>query len=199
VFSMLSRLRALRATTVLVGIFGALAGLLVAAPAQADDRVFRDARDDAPARVDIRAVRVIHRVKALRVVVRLDNVRRNRDGSMDSFVAYVDSRRKRTGPEFYASVEGNHWYFGRMRRWRVVPSSDPGDPFTNGCRRARADVDLREDRVTFRLPRTRRCIGRIARAGVSAVAAHRVRPSGSKFVVDNAPARRRFYRAVRVG
>jgi hypothetical protein len=196
---MLSRLRALRTTTVLVGVLGTLVGLLVAAPAQADDRAFSDARDDAPARVDIRAVRVTHRVKALRVVVRIDDVRRNRDRSMDSFVVYIDSRRGRTGPEFYASVEGFHWYFGRMRRWRPVRSSDRDDPFTSGCRRARADVDVREDRVTFVLPRTRRCIRRIARARVSAVAAHRVRPSGSKFVVDNAPARRRFYRAVRVG
>ena len=198
-FSMLSRLRALRATTVLVGVLGALAGLLVAAPAQADDRAFRDAHDDAPARVDIRAVRVTHRVKALRVVVRLDDVRRNRDGSMDTFVVYVDSRRQRTGPEFFASVEGFHWYFGRMRRWRAVRSPDPGDPFTSGCRGARADVDLRDDRVTFVLPRTRRCIRRITGARVSAVAAHRVRPTGSRFVVDNAPGRRRFYRSVRVG
>jgi hypothetical protein len=199
VFSMLSRLRARRTKTVLVGVLGALAGLLVAAPAQADDRAFSDARDDAPARVDIRAVRVSHRVKALRVVVRLDNMRRNRDGSMDSFVVYVDSRRRRTGPEFYASIEGFHWYFGRMRRWRPVRSPDRADPFTSGCRRARADVDVSADKVTFVLPRTRRCIGKIARARVSVVAAHRVRPSGSKIVVDHAPARRRFYGPVRVG
>ena len=197
-FSMLSRLRALRTATVLVGVLGAAAGLMVAAPAQADDRAFRDVRDDAPARVDIRAVRVTHEVKTLRVVVRLDDVRRNRDGSLDSFAVYVDSVRRRTGPEFFANVEGFHLYFGRMRRWRAV-RPDRDDPYTSGCRRARADVDLRDDRVTFVLPRTRRCIGRIARARVSAVAAHRVRPSGSRFVVDNAPARRRFYRQVRVG
>ena len=197
-YSKLSRLHALRTTTALVAVLGAVAGLMVAAPAQADDRVFRDVRDDAPARVDIRAVRVTHEVKTLRVVMRLDDVRRNRDGSLDSFAVYVDSLRRRTGPEFFANVEGFHLYFGRMRRWRAV-RPDRDDPYTSGCRRTRADVDLRDDRVTFVLPRTRRCIGRIARVRVSAVAAHRVRPSGSRFVVDNAPARRRFYRQVRVG
>jgi hypothetical protein len=167
-------------------------------PAYAADRVFRDARNDAPARVDVRAVRVVHGTKALRVVVRLDDLRRRRDGSMDTVVVYVDSRRSRHGPEFYSSVDGFHSYFGRMRGWRGVPSRNPDNPFTGRCRAARADADLRRDRIVFVMPRTRRCVGKIRRARVNVLAAHRVGRS-SRVVIDHAPARRRFSAAVRVG
>jgi hypothetical protein len=168
-----------------------------AAPASAAERLFRDAADDAPARVDIRAVRVEHGTRALRLVVRVDRLRRNRGGGTDSVVVYVDHMTRRRGPEFYAQVEGFHAAFGRMRRWR--PTRASGDPEARRCRGFRARYRTRADRVVFVLPRSRDCVGRIRRARVSATVAHPRDPGWSDFVVDHAPARREFYRWVRVG
>ncbi len=192
----ISGLRLMGTTTALVGVLASAAVLL--APAHAAERVFRDA-DDAPARVDVRATRVGHGSRALRVVVRLDDLRRNPGRGLDDVVVFVDTRRSRTGPEFHSSIQGFHWYFGRVRNWRPVPSSAPNDPYTSGCRGLRADPDLRRDTVAFVMPRTRRCIGQPARVRVSVLAAHALDDSGSRYVVDHAPARRRFYRWVRVG
>jgi hypothetical protein len=164
------------------------------APAVAAERLFRDAADDAPARVDIRRVRVEHGARALRLVVRVDRLRRNRGGATDSAVVYVDHMTRRRGPEFYAQVEGFHSSFGRMRRWRPVRSSQDPDR----CNGFRARYQARADRVVFVLPRSRDCLGRIRRVRVSVTVAHPRDPSWSDFVVDHAPARRQFYRWVRV-
>jgi hypothetical protein len=188
---MFSSLGALR-TSVVVGAL--LITALSAAPAQAAGDTFRDAANDAPARVDVRSVHVAHTMEVLRVRVGVDDYRRNRDRSLDSVYAYIDTNRSRRGPEHVASIEGFNWYFLPVRNWRTQPSPDRDDPFTSGCRGMRADFDLRRDYVVFTLPRTKRCIGRPRNARISAAAAHPRDPQWSRFVIDHAPARHRFYR-----
>ena len=192
---MLLQMKLLR--TAAVAVSALATAVSVMAPASAAERLFRDAADDAPARVDIRSVRVEHQARALRLVVRVDELRRNRGGAADSVTVYVDHMLRRRGPEYYAQVEGFHAYFGRVRRWR--PVANPDDPYTSGCDDLTARYQTRRDRVVFVLPRTRACLGRIQRARVSVAVAHPLDANWSDFVVDHAPARRRFYGWVRVG
>jgi len=180
---------------------GAMAAALVSTPAHGAEAVFVDDRRDAPARVDIQRVKVVHNQRAIRTVVKVANLRwANQYRTADDAVVFVDTHRKRVGPEFYGSFSGNHWYFGRMRQWRIISSGDPDNPFTGGCRGFRADYDVRRDRVTFRMPRTDRCVGTPRRLRVAAYMSHAVGGDYDDLITDWAPARRTFYRQwVRVG
>lgn len=190
----MSRLRP-KLSAVLVAAAVAAVLTLVSTPAHAAEAVFLDKRGDAPARVDIERVKVVHNIRAVRTVVKVANLRwTNQFRTADDVIVFVDTEPKRVGPEFFASFSGNHWYFGRMRHWRTIRSGDPDDPFTSGCRGFRADYDVRSDRVTFRMPRTDLCVGKPRRLRVAAYMSHAVDGDYDDLVTDWAPARRTFYR-----
>jgi hypothetical protein len=191
-----SKLRSLR---LLVLLSACLAFVLTTAPADAARDSSRDAANDAPARVDIRRVRVVHAVETLKVAVRLDDYRGNRNGGLDSVIVYVDTDGVRVGPEFMVRVRGFRYYFLRMRHWRTLRSPYRSAPYTSGCTGLHFRYNFDLDRVTVSVPRTDRCLGRPRDVRVSAVAAHRRDTARPSYVEDYAPAERQFYDWVHQG
>lgn len=175
-----------------------LACTLVQQPAHAAEALFFDERGDAPARIDVERVKVVHMRQAVRVIVKIRDLRRTENCLPDRVTVFVDTLRDRVGPEFYGGIGGCHYTFGGMRRWQSTGPTDPDDPFTDGCRGFRMRYDYRLDRVSMRFPRTRECIGLPGRVRVS-VETERASESGEPdAVTDWAPQRRTFYPWVQV-
>ena len=186
-------MRRLRSLRVLVALGAVLASLLTTGPAFAAQGTFRDVADDAPARVDLRRVRVVHGSESLKLAVHLDDYRGNRNGGLDNVTVYLDTDRARIGPEFMVRVRGFQYYFLRMRQWRTLRSPYRSSPYTSGCGGLRFRYDFDRDRVSFTVPRVSRCLGRPQDVRVSVVASHQRRTAGSGYVEDYAPAERQFY------
>jgi hypothetical protein len=182
-----------------VVLWAVLACVFTTAPAVAAEDIFRDAATDAPTRIDIRRVRVLHGADSLKVVVRLDDYRSNRNGGLDDVIVYLDSDRARQGPEFMLRVRGVRYYFLRMRHWRTLRSPYRSAPYTSGCSGLRFRYDFDRDRVAFTVPRVHRCVGRPRDVRVSVEAAHRRETARSSYVEDYAPAEHQFYDWVRQG
>lgn len=185
--------RRLGSMRVQVALWSALVSVLAAGPAYSAQHDFRDPADDAPARVDVRRVRVVHSAGSLRVAVHLEDYRGDRNGRLDSVTAYLDTDSALEGPEFLVRVRGVRYYFLRMRHWRTIRSPYSSAPYTSGCGGLGFRYDFDRDRVVFTVPRVRRCIGRPRDVRVSVVAAHQLREAGSGYVEDYAPAERQFY------
>jgi len=182
------RLRSLRS---LLTPWAVLALVLTTAPAFAAQANFRDP-DDAPPRIDLRRVSVVHTSDSLKVVVHLEDYRRTQAGGLDDVIAYLDTDRAHGGPEFMVRVRGSRYFFLRMRHWRTLRSPYRSAPYTSGCSGLRFRYDFDRDRVAFTVPRVARCLGRPRDVRVSVEAAHQ-RRTVSGYVEDYAPSERQFY------
>lgn len=164
----------------------------VAAPAGADAAKFKDKHGDLEGGMDIHAARVDNNGRWISVTSTHRNLRSGPKAPNGSVSVYIDTVRRRKGPEF--AMSGPVGFDGdfaimRMRRWKQV-----GDPL--GCR-LRFHVNEGRDRVRFAVPR--RCLDRaydhrVGRIRVS-IRAWQDRRHGQPRS-DWAPKRRHFYRAV---
>lgn len=188
-----------RGVRVLMVLWVVVASVLTATPAVAARDAFRDRATDAPSRVDIRRVRVVHAADSLKVVVGLDDYRATRNGGLDSVSVYLDTDRAQGGPEFLVRVRGVRYYFLRMRNWRTLSSPYRTTPYTSGCSGLHFRYNFDRDRVSFTVPRVGRCLGRPRDVRVSVEAAHRRDTAREGYVEDYAPAERQFYDWVRQG
>ena len=150
-------------------------------PSHADTARFSDRRDDLRAGADLHEV-VVRNEKRLTLRFKHQNLRA---GYYASVTAYIDTTKRRPGPEYGigGGIGGDSdWQIWRMRRWEIVgngPLNCPTD----------LDVNYREDTSKFVI--ARRCLDGAGRVRVSVVAAD---DDGDK---DWAPKYHRFYSWVR--
>lgn len=165
----------------LVATLAAVATTVAAAPsAVADADRFRDDRGDEPAVIDVQSVGVRNFARVV-VTARYDNLV---DGRSGGWTVYVDTNKRRVGPEFGVSgglSRGTDYSIYRMRYWKFLsgPRSCPLD----------MSVDYKRDTSTFVI--SRRCLDRPERVRV-AVVGGKAAKDGS-WVRDWAPRRHRFY------
>lgn len=165
----------------LVATVAALAATMLAAPAaEAGADRFRDTSGDAPAVIDVESVRV----KSFARVVVTAGYRDLVDGRSGGWTVYVDTTKRRIGPEFGVSgglSTGTDYSIYRMRHWKFLsgPLSCPLD----------MSVNYKRDTSTFTI--ARRCLDRPERVRVAVVGGKATR-DGS-WVRDWAPRRHRFY------
>jgi len=148
--------------------------------AHADAGSFRDQAGDASAFVDVLGVRV-QNFKRVVVTARYDNLV---DGRSGGWTVYVDTNRRRVGPEFGVSgglSTGTDYSIYRVRRWKYLsgPRSCPLD----------MSVNYRRDTSTFVI--SRRCLDRPGSVRVAVVGGMAAR-DGS-WLRDWAPRRHRFF------
>jgi len=164
-----------------------LAVTVLAAPtAQADAGSFRDQAGDASAFVDVLGVR-LHNFKRVVVTARYDDLV---DGRSGGWTVYVDTDKRRAGPEFGVSgglSTGTDYSVYRVRHWKYLsgPRSCPLD----------MSVNYRRDTSTFEI--SRRCLNRPESVRVAVVGGMAAR-DGS-WLRDWAPRRHRFFDWVKRG
>jgi len=150
-------------------------------PAHADQERFFDRRGELRAGADLHQV-VVRNERRLTLTFRHRDLR---PGYYASVTAYIDTSKRRPGPEYGISGGiggGSDWQIFRTRRWKAVgdgPINCPTD----------LNVDYRNDISQFVI--ARRCIDFAGRVRVSAVASD---DDGDR---DWAPKYRRFYSWVR--
>jgi len=154
--------------------------MLTAPAAQADGEDFRDRAGDAPAVIDVLDVRVQNFQRVV-VTARYDDLV---DGRSGGWTVYVDTNKRRVGPEFGVSgglSTGTDYSVYRVRHWKYLsgPRSCPLD----------MNVNYRRDTSTFTI--SRRCLDRPGSIRVAVVGGKSAR-DGS-WIKDWAPRRHRFY------
>jgi hypothetical protein len=184
-------MRRIRTLLVAVAAVGLLAS--AAATANAEDQSFRDRKDDVRGGFDIHSVRVDNTGKWIKIRTHHRNLRYGATAPGGGVSVYIDTVRRRNGPEFRFSgpvgFDGDYAIV-RVRRWTA------GDDALN-CR-LRFGVNYKRDVVRFAVPR--RCLDRAYDHRVGkirvAVKAAQSRAGGGAPRVDWAPKRRTLYPAV---
>jgi hypothetical protein len=168
----------------------------VISPAGAAERTFTDKKGDVLRGFDIQSVRVVNTGKWIKIRTHHRYLRYG--GAQNGGVSvYIDTVRKRRGPEFrFAGPVGfdGDYSLLRVRRWQPV-----GGPL--GCRGLRFGVNYKRDVVRFAV--TRRCLDRaydhrVGKVRVAVMTAQN-RAGGGAPRVDWAPKRRTLYPAVARG
>ena len=157
------------------------AGALVAVPAHADTGTFADRVKDLRAGADLHQV-VVRNER--RLVLRFEH-EDLRAGYYAGVTAYIDTTKRRRGPEYGigGGIGGDSdWQMFRTRRWKAVGNGPLNCP-------SRLQVDYRNDTSRFVIPR--RCLDGAQRVRVSVVAND---DGGDR---DWAPRYHRFYDWVR--
>lgn len=171
--------------TTLVAVGLAAGTISVAAPAAAQERTFRDARDTPASAIDVRRVTVDHgtaRPRMLTIDVRLRSVI---GGDEMSF--YLDTDSTDAGPEYLlAGAASSEYYFDAVDNWR-----ENGTTVDCAGDRMRLAIDTR--RAFVRVPL--RCVDNPGSVRV-AIKAERSEATRSR---DWAKAPRRWLGAVRRG
>ena len=175
-----------RSTRALAVALATAAMLAVVPPAQAATTVVRDG-GDVPSLTDIRAVRVEHNDRTVKVRVAFPDLRRQADAGL---TMYFDSNPDARGPERGIGLplfSGADFAMFRMRDWRFV-----GDPVD-----CRYGADYRWRRDVLVLTARRGCFGRPdeIRVGMKM----RDLADGSHPVTDWLIGRRRFTEGVASG
>lgn len=174
-------LRTEQLSTVAAALAALAATTVLAAPAvEADATRFPDRVGEAPAVIDVQGVRVKNFARVV-VTARYDDLV---DGRSGGWTVYVDTSRRRVGPEFGVSgglSTGTDYSVYRVRHWKYLsgPRSCPLD----------LSLSYRRDTSTFEI--SRRCLDRPGRVRV-AVVAGKARRDGS-WHRDWAPRRHQFY------
>jgi len=166
----------------------ALVGSLVP-PAQAAERTFTDRHGEIRSGFDIHSVRVVNTGQWIKIRTHHRNIRYGMDVQGGGVSVYIDTVRRRRGPEFV--ISGPVGFDGDYNIVRTRNSRPFGQPLN--CRGLRFGVNYKRDVVRFAV--TRRCLDRAYdhRVGRIRVAA-KASPSGAR--VDWAPKRRKLYAAV---
>jgi hypothetical protein len=133
---------------------------LVSVPSHADTDAFRDRVGDLRAGADLHKV-VVRNERRLVLKFKHEDLR---DGYYAGVTAYIDTTRRRIGPEYGigGGIGGDSdWQMFRARRWKAVGSGPINCP-------SRLRVDYRNDTSKFVIPR--RCLDGAGRVRVSVVA-----------------------------
>jgi len=138
-----------RRITILAAL-SALGSTLLAGPAAADTRTFRDAKGDLDHGADIERVRVVNEDRIRVKVVHDDLVRSYKSGS--SIAVFLDTDRRREGAEFVllgGTFEGSDYALLPAKGWRRA--SDRQVPLRGG--RYDLRVDYAKDTALLRFDR----------------------------------------------
>ncbi|HYJ68408.1 MAG TPA: hypothetical protein VEX15_12210 [Nocardioidaceae bacterium] len=166
----------------------------VASPASAEEQTFTDKKGDVRGGFDIQSVQVVNTGKWVKIRTHHRNLRYGEMAPGGGVSVYIDTVRRRNGPEFrFAGPVGfdGDYSLLRVRRWDTF-----GGPLN--CNRLRFGVNYQRDVVRFAVPR--RCLDRAYDHRVGkvrvAVKAAQSRSGGGHPRVDWAPKRRTLYSAV---
>jgi hypothetical protein len=179
-----------------VAVAAAALAASVISPAGAAERTFTDREGDVRRGFDIQSVRVVNTGKWIKIRTHHRYLRYG--GAQNGGVSvYIDTVRKRKGPEFrFAGPVGfdGDYSILRVRHWNAV-----GGPLN--CNGLRFGVNYKRDVVHFAV--TRRCLDRaydhrVGKIRVAVMTAQN-RAGGGKPRVDWAPKRRTLYPAVARG
>lgn len=183
-----------RTRRLLVAVASAVVAASVASPASAAERTFTDREGDIRGGFDIQSVRVVNTGPWIKIRSHHRNLRYGSTAPGGGVSVYIDTVRRRNGPEFRISgpvgFDGDYAIV-RVRRWQTF-----GGPLR--CGGLRFGVNYERDVVRFAV--TRRCLDRaydhrVGRIRV-AVQAAQSRTGDGPSRVDWAPKRRTLYPAV---
>ncbi|MDO9377526.1 MAG: hypothetical protein Q7T56_01655 [Nocardioidaceae bacterium] len=184
----------LRRASSLLSLLLSTALVAVGSPASAATKTFVDAKGDAPFDVDIRKVKVVHGKKAVRIVVRVQDLVLDEFGLAPESSVFIDTKKSKRGPEYMVGTGGYHAYFFAVKNWKLL--SFPDDPYgdiTCGWKLAESES---ADLLTYQVPRS--CLGNPSRIRVSVVI-RSYDQDGNTVSSDKSPAYRKFHGWVRRG
>lgn len=138
---------------------------LFATPAYADQRSFRDAKNDvAREQTDIRAVKVRHDKKFVTVSVTYADL--PKQDFNDSLAVWIDTNNKKKSPNYLVALEGFHTLFGTTSGWTMNTSDD--DPFGDVACATGYKYDRKNNRMIFKF--RSRCIAQPKKIRVAVTA-----------------------------
>jgi hypothetical protein len=182
-----------RTRRILIAVASVAVAASVAAPASAAEDTFTDKEGDLRGGFDIQSVRVVNTGKWIKIRTHHRNLRYGDMAPGGGVSVYIDTARRRNGPEFrFAGPVGfdGDYAILRTRRWEPV-----GGPLNCNLR---FGVNYKRDVVRFAV--TRRCLDRIYDHRVGkirvAVQAAQSRVGSGDPRIDWAPKRRTLYPAV---
>lgn len=153
--------------TLVTLVLTSLALSLLAAPAHADQRSFRDKDGDiAYAGADIKSVTVKHRKKQISVTINVADL--PKQDFTTSYLVWIDTNNKKKAPNYLVAVDGSHALFGSTKGWTIKTSSDA--PFGDVDCSTGYKYDRKNDRVIFRFKP--RCIGGPAKIRIAVTTVH---------------------------
>lgn len=180
-----------RHASILAGVASIALAAGLASPASADIDRFHDKKNDVNRQIDVRGVRVDNTGRWIDIRTHHRNLTYGKPASNSSVVLYLDTNRKRRGPEFVMAgpvgFDGDYHLSKMKPRWGKVTK-------TLRCK-VTFRVNYKRDVVRFATKRG--CLAhaykrRVNRIRVS-VAGWQARHHGKKEVTDWAPGRRQFF------
>jgi hypothetical protein len=179
-----------RTRRILIALAAAVVAASVVSPASAAERTFTDREGDVAGGFDIHSVRVVNTGQWIKIRTHHRNLRYGGDTPGGGVSVYIDTVRRRNGPEVrFAGPVGfdGDYALLRVRRWQTT-----GGPLNCNLR---FGVNYRRDVVRFGV--TRRCLDRVydhrvGRIRVAVMTAQN-RPSGPVPRIDWAPRRHKLY------